>query len=191
MPSITSRLIPDFPKFEYSNKQVLRAGEALGQTLIWTDETADAIREAFSIANNWRDSHAYPMRRMRYELMAHLRIQGVKGITAARLKRMASIRNKLRRLPVNLNQIQDLAGCRAILPSIADVNQLVIKLRRKSRAFFTETGWRFARSIGSAALRAQISNGARRMLRQRTIRYGPVGPANSEVLPSERGWCAP
>lgn len=92
--------MPDFPKFEYSNKQVFRAGEALGQTLIWTDETADAIREAFSIANNWRDSHAYPMRRMRYELMGHLRSQGVKGITAARLKRMASTARKVcRRSP--------------------------------------------------------------------------------------------
>jgi hypothetical protein len=54
---------PDFPRFEYSNKQVLRAGEALRQNLIWKNENAEAILQAFRVANNWRDSHAYPMRR--------------------------------------------------------------------------------------------------------------------------------
>jgi hypothetical protein len=119
----------EFPKFEYSNKQVLRAGEALAGNLIWTEETKAGILETFTIANNWRDSHALPMRRLRFELLGLMRRCGLEGITAARLKRMRSIRKKLHKLPVKLNQIQDLAGCRAIVPAIADVNSLVDALR--------------------------------------------------------------
>jgi hypothetical protein len=114
-------------------KDVVRAGEALAGDLIWTPETEDHIREVFKIANNWRDSHAYPMRRLRYELIGQIRRQQASGgQTAARLKRMPSIRNKLRRLPGKLNQIQDLAGCRAILSSIKDVNAVIEGLRKGS-----------------------------------------------------------
>src|SRR5437868_96909 len=47
----------DFPQFEYSMGDVRRAGEALASNLIWTDETAESIRQVFRIANNYRDSH--------------------------------------------------------------------------------------------------------------------------------------
>jgi hypothetical protein len=116
------RPMADFPRFEFSMRDVRRAGDALRGDLIWNDETADSIRDVFKIANNWRDSHAFPMRKLRYELIGQMRRQQVSGQTAARLKRMPSIRRKLRRISANLNQIQDMAGCRAILPSIKDVN---------------------------------------------------------------------
>src|SRR5664280_2654775 len=105
-------------------KEVLRAGEALAGAVPWYNRTeADAARQVFRIAHNWRDSHAYAMRRVRYELAAQLRRQrlGVAGNTGARLKRMPSIRRKLAAIPGNLNQMNDLAGCRVILPSIEDV----------------------------------------------------------------------
>jgi len=124
------RPVSDFPKFDYSMKEVVRAGEALAGDLIWTPESEDNIRQVFKVANNWRDSHAYPMRKLRYELIGQIRRKQVSGgQTAARLKRMPSIRNKLRRLPGKLNQIQDLAGCRAILPSMKDVSAVIEGLR--------------------------------------------------------------
>jgi len=73
---IQKRAPQDFPRFDYGNKQVLRAGEALGQNLVWTSESAETIREAFRIANNWRDSHAYPMWRMRQMLLSEIRKMG-------------------------------------------------------------------------------------------------------------------
>jgi Region found in RelA / SpoT proteins len=121
--------LSDFPRFEYSMRDVRRAGEALAGDLIWTDETADGIREIFRIANNWRDSHAFPMRKLRYELIGQIRRQQVSGQTVARLKRMPSIRRKLRNISANLNQIQDLAGCRAILPTINETNAVINGLR--------------------------------------------------------------
>jgi len=126
---MVGRPVSDFPRFEYSMREVRRAGEALAGDLIWTEASADGIREIFRIANNWRDSHAYPMRRLRYELIGQVRRQKVTGQTAARLKRMPSIRRKLRKISATLNQIQDLAGCRAILPTIKEANAVINGLR--------------------------------------------------------------
>ncbi|WP_074132318.1 hypothetical protein, partial [Bradyrhizobium sp. NAS96.2] len=123
----------DFPRFEYSMRDVRRAGEALAGDLVWTDETAEHIRQVFRIANNYRDSHAYPMRRLRYEVSGLIRKQRITGgFTVARLKRMPSIRRKLRKISSNLNQVQDLAGCRAVLPTMDDVNSLIGALRLNS-----------------------------------------------------------
>lgn len=70
----TKRLsMSDFPKFDYSMKQVLRAGEALRGELLWTDETSPEVIEIFRIANNWRELHAYPMRSIRYEMLVRMR----------------------------------------------------------------------------------------------------------------------
>jgi hypothetical protein len=115
-------------------KDVLRAGEALAGEVPWNnDSEAEAARHVFSVANNWRDSHAYPMRKIRYELAAQLRKHKFKAsMPVARLKRMPSIRRKLKAIPGNLNQMHDLAGCRAILPSIKDVTRFIEAMRANS-----------------------------------------------------------
>lgn len=125
-----------FPVLEYSNKRVLRAGEALRGNLIWTPETEAEIRETFKIANSWRDSHAFPMRSIRGEVSSRLVHLGLDGITAARVKKMPSIRKKLCRLPYKLNQMQDLGGVRAILASISQVHKLSEELKKKSKNEF-------------------------------------------------------
>ena len=125
--------VADFPQFDYSNRAVKRAGEIIAGDVPWTDETAPRIREAFQIANNWRSAHAFPMRSLRSSVIWYMRDNGIEGLTAARLKRMQAIRRKLRRIPQSLNQLQDLGGCRVILPSIADVDALTSSLRTKIR----------------------------------------------------------
>jgi hypothetical protein len=125
--------VADYPHFDYKMHDVKRAGEIIAGELRWSDESAPKIREAFYVANSWRDSHAYPMRSVRYSLLWYMRKRDLHGMTAARLKRMQAIRRKLRRIDLNLNQLQDLGGCRAILPSIADVQTLVGELRDNSR----------------------------------------------------------
>lgn len=61
--------VSQYPIFDYSMKDVKRAGEMISGALSWTDETAPQIRRAFQIANNWRDAHAYPMRSIRHQLI--------------------------------------------------------------------------------------------------------------------------
>lgn len=113
----------DFPTFPYSKKAVNRAGKALANDILWSDDRAEEIHEIFNVANKWRNSHAYPMRILRYELLGSMSRSKSKGISAARLKRMPSIRRKLQKY--GLDQIQDLGGCRAIVSSIKDLNGIV------------------------------------------------------------------
>jgi ppGpp synthetase/RelA/SpoT-type nucleotidyltranferase len=124
--------VTEYPRFQYTMGDVRRAGEALAGNLVWNDESAEAIRQVFRIANNYRDSHAFPMRKLRREITAEMRNNRLKGFTVARLKRMPSIRRKLRAITSHLNQIQDLAGCRAVLSSIDDVNSLITAMRANS-----------------------------------------------------------
>jgi ppGpp synthetase/RelA/SpoT-type nucleotidyltranferase len=125
--------VAEFPPFTYTTKDVRKAGEALAQKLIWTDETAEDIRRVFAIAHNWRDTHAYPMRRFREILAKQIKKHQAKASAVARLKRMPSIRRKLHDQQWPLDKIQDLAGCRAIVPSINDANAVVEGLRQVPR----------------------------------------------------------
>ena len=109
------------PAPEYSKKEIVAAGRILAERrLPLTNEVA----EAFRIAHAWRTAHALPMRRVRNDLKGKVRRSGGTGLTAARIKRMASIRAKLARTPLSLYQIQDLAGVRAIVPDLADVERI-------------------------------------------------------------------
>lgn len=124
--------------FEHDLGAVRRAGEVIGGDLTWTPETEQRIREAFSVANQWRDSHAYPMRSMHQTLRSHIRLRDLEGFTAARLKRMNAIRGKLRRMsgrkrPLGLETFQDLGGCRAIMNTMQDAQTLVGALRDRCR----------------------------------------------------------
>jgi hypothetical protein len=88
--------------------------------MIWSEDAAPDIKRVFEIANSWTDLHAYPMTRVRHQVIGLLARQRLRGqLTAARLKRMPSIRKKLRTR--HLDVIQDLAGVRIILPSINHV----------------------------------------------------------------------
>jgi hypothetical protein len=119
--------VTKFPVFEYGMRQVRRAGQIIADELIWNPESEDRIRDAFSIANNWRESHAYPMRSVHLSLKYYVRAIDMSGFTSARLKRMQAIRRKLRRedFSIELNQLQDLGGCRVIMNDIAGVRLLV------------------------------------------------------------------
>jgi hypothetical protein len=98
--------VADFPRSEYSLKDVKRAGEMIAGTHPLSPE----ILQAFQVANNWRQSHAYPMRSIRHQLISYMHVRGIHGVTGARLKRMQAIRRKLNRMGLHLNQLQDLGG---------------------------------------------------------------------------------
>jgi len=110
----------DFPIFDYPKKEIVRAGKALSGSMPWDPDKIEEYLHIFRIAYAWRNSHAFPMRKIRYELGGKIRRRG-NGITAGRIKRMRSIRLKLSRSTNTLRQMQDLGGCRAIMDSMDDV----------------------------------------------------------------------
>ncbi len=122
----------DFPHSRYSRTQVADAGRLIANNTVSSGEKVpDQIRNAFLIANNWRDAHAYPMRSIHASVRYHVTSNELDGITAARLKRMQAIRRKLGRIPVPLQKLQDLGGCRVILATITEARQLIEALKQK------------------------------------------------------------
>jgi hypothetical protein len=118
--------VSSYPSFDYSMKDVRRAGKVVAGKADLCPET----HEAFVIVNNYRDSHMFPMRSMRGSLTWYMGRHDLAGVVGARLKRMQAIRRKMNRIGLGLNQFQDLAGCRAVLSSIADVRALVEIMRQ-------------------------------------------------------------
>lgn len=105
----------------FSRKQVDRAGS----TLLRSDSTYEEDLEAALIVSNWRSSHTFPL----YVFKARLRRLALdisdEAIVSGRIKRFPSILSKLVRHDwLKLSRIQDIAGCRAILPKIEHVDML-------------------------------------------------------------------
>ena len=124
--------VGDFPHSQYSSSQIARAGKLIASDLeIANDQVPLDVRDAFLVANNWRDAHAYPMRSIRQSLQYHVKANDLDALTAARLKRMQAIRRKLRRIDMPLHKLQDLGGCRVILATIAETRALVSILKDK------------------------------------------------------------
>lgn len=114
----------------HSKSEIVTAGKILRETLVIEDipvieeKRGMGVLSAFKIAHAWRDAHMLPLLRVRQELGGKLRSIEKGAVSAARLKRMASIRRKLQK-PITLYQMQDIAGCRAILRSMKEVDRLI------------------------------------------------------------------
>lgn len=115
----------DYTACPYSKREVVDAGKALAGKITYDQRSLPEIVETFRIAHSWRLANLYPMRRVRDELGGKIRATRAEALTAARLKRMVSVRKKLRTGPLNLYQMQDLGGCRAIIGDQSQLNRLV------------------------------------------------------------------
>lgn len=116
---------------EYTRNQVDNAGFVLVDPA--ANPAALALEQAYDVINNWRSAHSYPLNTFQNTLRkkcAHI----ARGyIVAQRIKRLASIRLKLeRQSTMQLSQMQDIGGCRAVLSSVNQVNTLV-NLYKRSR----------------------------------------------------------
>ncbi|MBI2234520.1 MAG: RelA/SpoT domain-containing protein [Micavibrio aeruginosavorus] len=124
--------VASYPATDFSRNAIERAGQIISaDDLFFSGTPPQELQDAFLIANSWRDAHAFPMKSVRGAVSAYMRANNFDGITAARLKRMQSIRAKLRRPEIvsGLDQLQDLGGCRAILSNISEVRSLIAILK--------------------------------------------------------------
>jgi len=118
-------------KPEYGKAKVDRAGHIL----IDDNSTEEEIEEARNVLNNWRSSHGYPMNTFQARLRQVSKKIDENALVVQRLKRAPSIIKKLKRdqtKTMSLSQMQDIAGCRAVLSDVDKVNELV-EVYRKSR----------------------------------------------------------
>ena len=81
---------------------------------------------------NWRLSHAYPLNTFQMTLRRRAFKIDSGAIVAQRSKRRSSTKAKLDRMPeLQLSEMQDIAGCRAIVSSVKQVYDLVEGYKRR------------------------------------------------------------
>ncbi len=111
---------------DYSLEQLNRAGEMLTRS----DTTEDQRDRALVILDNWRAAHSYPLHVFKIRLKKVAKIVDKNAFAVRRLKRTPAIIRKLKRSyngkkpTMNLSQMQDIGGCRAVLSSINQVNKV-------------------------------------------------------------------
>jgi ppGpp synthetase/RelA/SpoT-type nucleotidyltranferase len=110
----------------FSKGRIDKAGRALLELPHGSIE-----REAeIAVVDNWRSCHAYPLQIIKMTLFRRARKIDSKALVAQRLKRRPSIEIKLRDNPaMQLSQMQDIGGCRAVLSNVALVRKLVDKYK--------------------------------------------------------------
>lgn len=118
----------------YSKSRVDAAGKLLAKTPshTFTGLESSDLGESVEIVNNWRSSHTWPLRAIRNTLEKRAKSINSAALVAQRLKRFRSIEKKLcdnLYRHMTLTQIQDIGGCRAVMPTIHDALVDVYKSR--------------------------------------------------------------
>src|SRR5437762_3361492 len=99
---------------------------------VLNDEAAEVRDdESLRIVNNWRDSHFFPLNTFEVTLRHKAKTVFARAIVSERRKRLVSILAKLRNQPLmRFTQMQDIAGCRAVMGSVKTVYELVDVYKR-------------------------------------------------------------
>lgn len=112
-------------KDKYTKREIDRAGKLI----IDKDASSEEKEKAIQIVDEFRAAHAFPMNTFAINLKEKVRCIP-SAIVVQRLKRIDTILYKLKRFPdMQLSRMQDLGGCRVIVPRIEDVYSVVKKIR--------------------------------------------------------------
>ena len=121
----------DYTKEEYMWKEIKYSKEQInkaGETIIKKSISEEERQQCLEVIDNWRAAHAFPMNTFAVNLKKKTGDRpGI--IVVQRLKRLDTIVEKLERFPnMRLSRMQDLGGCRVILPKITDVYEIRDKI---------------------------------------------------------------
>ena len=105
-----------------------------GRVLANANSNPGEIREAELLVEEWRKHHYYPIMTIQGTLRNHVkRMSDSQSIVVQRLKKMQTIRNKLKRFPtMDLHRMQDIGGCRAIFSDCDYVYELRDRLMKST-----------------------------------------------------------
>ena len=107
----------DYELVRYSKSKIKKAGEYIAKH----DSRSEDFEYNIGIVDNWRASHAYPLNCITAIVRGAL-VEKENYYIVQRLKRCESIVRKLRRRNrTSLDRMQDLGGCRVIVPSFKDL----------------------------------------------------------------------
>ncbi len=117
------------PKPPHSKGELNRAGRLLATA----QPNGSAYYDALRVVNEWRTCHAYPLNTFNSTLRHKVkRFPG--ALVAQRLKRLPTIIDKLGRYPdMNLSQMQDIGGIRAVVNTVKNVQKLQAEYKDPKR----------------------------------------------------------
>lgn len=126
---------------QYSKGSINRAGKDI--VSLDVEPKSDRFSEALDIVVNWRSCHAYPLQVVRNTLIRRALTVDTNVLIGQREKRLVSIYLKLRDNPtMKLTTMQDLGGCRAVVKSVNEVQELVrIYKKNKSKNLRDRPVW--------------------------------------------------
>lgn len=114
----------DYAKPEYERSAVNEAGRYLRDFFQYKRDAMDVV-DAVAVIDNWRASHAFPLNSFTQTLRNRARRFHATAKTPQRIKRLASIGAKLlEKSDMKLTQMQDIGGCRAVMPALAQAMAL-------------------------------------------------------------------
>jgi hypothetical protein len=115
---------------KYSPSEIKKAGKWLRSifdgTFVINADDPDETERNLNVIGNWRTCHSYPLLSMRMTLTTRAKQIDKRSIIAQRLKRLPSMGIKLVRNPqMDLTQMQDIGGCRAVVRNVRAVRRVV------------------------------------------------------------------
>lgn len=127
---------PDVVQLPASKNRINKAGDALRRASAGEVVADDEFREHLEIVRAFRACHGYPLTNVAMGLRHHAQkaAAGSWYDAGQRLKQMATIRDKLCRLPgTKLARMQDIGGCRAIFLDQATVDAAIASIEQRSK----------------------------------------------------------
>ncbi|WIA97609.1 RelA/SpoT domain-containing protein [Curtobacterium sp. MCBA15_004] len=113
-----------------STSQVKKAGSRIRKFLRGDDPDPGHFYDAVETMERWRAAHYTPLVSANNGLRSRARTIGVEAEVSQRLKRRQTILDKLGREPnLDLSRMQDIGGCRAVVPTIDDLRRLEDRIR--------------------------------------------------------------
>jgi len=128
-------------KLEYTPEQINKAAETLLRDLVSEQD----YYEALETVNNWRAVHACPLQTIKMTLGRRALKVTSSALVSQRTKRIPAIRLKLKEnhaagMAMKLTQMHDIGGCRAVLRSVSQVEELVSVYKKATAKNSTRGG---------------------------------------------------
>jgi hypothetical protein len=118
-----------------SKKSIDRAGIALREW--WADADADdddltaELLVAAQLVLDFRSGFRYPLQKVTVGVRQFVRSESAEIVVSSRLKRLPTILDKLERHPnMKVTRMQDIGGCRAVLPGLSEVFGVLTRIER-------------------------------------------------------------
>lgn len=152
-----------------SKSEINRCGSYLVQVMEPTPEAPLLIEwseyeHAFDVVAQFRAAHSYPLTKVVNGLRSMVQSESCPIVVSQRLKRLPRIVRKLQRMPnSNLARLEDIGGCRAVLPD-GPALQAVERRLRKRWSFIRERDYiATPKDIGYRAVHLVVERDGRRI----------------------------